>query len=75
MTEWQGRCLFSEDRLVLRKLGRLREKGRDTGDRDVPPGQFVTEKFPVLTFGATPNIDLDTWEFKDMGTRGARGDT
>ena len=52
---------------MLRKLGRLRERGQDTGDRDVPPGQFVTEKFPVLTFGATPNIDLDTWEFKVWG--------
>ena len=52
---------------MLRKLGRLREKGRDDGDGDVPPGQFVTEKFPVLTFGATPNIDLDTWEFRIWG--------
>ena len=33
----------------------------------VPPGQFVTEKLPVLTFGATPSIDLDTWEFKVSG--------
>ena len=52
---------------MLRKLGRLREKGRDDGAGDVPPGQFVTEKFPVLTFGATPNIDLDTWEFRIWG--------
>jgi len=52
---------------VLRKLGRLRETGWDPDDREVPPGQFVTEKFPVLTFGATPSIDLDTWEFKVSG--------
>ena len=52
---------------VLKKLGRLRQAGRDPDDDDVPPGQFVTEKFPVLTFGATPRIDLETWEFKVFG--------
>jgi len=30
------------------------------GDR-VPPGQFLTEKFPVLTYGPEPKIDIDTW--------------
>ena len=34
---------------------------------EVPPGQFVTEKFPVLTFGATPRIDLATWRFRLFG--------
>ena len=52
---------------MLKKLGRLRETGRDPEDTEVPPGQFVTEKFPVLTFGATPRIDLEAWEFKVFG--------
>ena len=52
---------------VLRKLGRLREAGRDMEGQEVPPGQFVTEKFPVLTFGATPRIDLETWELRVFG--------
>lgn len=27
----------------------------------LPPGQFVTEQFPVLSAGPTPQIALDTW--------------
>ncbi|MFH1560336.1 MAG: sulfite oxidase-like oxidoreductase [Chloroflexota bacterium] len=32
-----------------------------------PPGQFVTEKFPVLTYGDTPTIDLKVWRFRIFG--------
>ena len=32
-----------------------------------PPGQFVTEKFPVLTYGATPRFDPSTWSFRLFG--------
>ncbi|MSQ25965.1 MAG: sulfite oxidase-like oxidoreductase [Dehalococcoidia bacterium] len=35
--------------------------------RNVPPGQFVTEKFPVLTYGATPAFDPKTWTFRLFG--------
>ena len=61
-----GESLFREDG-VLNKLGRLRRKKQDQQGPDVPPGQFVTEKFPVLTFGATPSIDLSTWSFRVFG--------
>ena len=33
----------------------------------VPPGQFVTEKFPVLTYGPTPKVDLATWQLRLFG--------
>ncbi len=33
------------------------------GER-VPPGQFVTEKFPVLTYGDEPEIDINTWRIR-----------
>ena len=36
------------------------------GDK-VPPGQFVTKKFPVLTYGPTPKIDLPTWNLRIFG--------
>jgi DMSO/TMAO reductase YedYZ molybdopterin-dependent catalytic subunit len=36
------------------------------GDR-VPPGQFVTKKFPVLTYGSEPDIDIDTWQIRVFG--------
>jgi DMSO/TMAO reductase YedYZ molybdopterin-dependent catalytic subunit len=29
----------------------------------VPPGQYVTEDFPVLSAGPTPHTPLDTWTF------------
>ena len=35
--------------------------------QDVPPGQFVTEKLPVLTYGPTPNIDINKWRLKVFG--------
>ena len=32
-----------------------------------PPGQYVTEKFPVMSFGSAPNVDLATWQFDIFG--------
>jgi DMSO/TMAO reductase YedYZ molybdopterin-dependent catalytic subunit len=38
--------------------------GRDrTGRPDLPPGQYLTEDFPVLSAGPTPRIGRDAWEF------------
>ncbi len=33
----------------------------------VPPGQRVTEKFPVLHHGSTPKIDVSKWTFRIWG--------
>ncbi len=33
----------------------------------LPPGQRPTEKFPVLTYGETPKIDLKDWRFEVWG--------
>jgi len=41
--------------------GRHREPAAET-DR-VPPGQFVTDDFPVLSAGPTPHTPLDQWTF------------
>ena len=30
---------------------------------DLPPGQYLTHDFPVLSAGPTPRIPLDQWEF------------
>lgn len=35
---------------------------RDTNP-DLPPGQFVTDDFPVLSAGPTPQIDTAEWSF------------
>jgi DMSO/TMAO reductase YedYZ molybdopterin-dependent catalytic subunit len=29
----------------------------------LPPGQYLTEDFPVLQIGPNPRIDLATWSF------------
>jgi len=39
-------------------------KGRGRADQaDLPPGQYLTEDFPVLSAGPTPRITRDEWEF------------
>jgi len=52
---------------MLGKLGRITKSSRDNQAADVPPGQYTTEKFPVLSFERTPSIDLKTWRFKVFG--------
>lgn len=37
------------------------------GEKRVPPGQAVTEKFPVLSKSGTPDWDPDTWTFEVTG--------
>ena len=39
--------------------------GRHTAaDVKLPPGQYLTTDFPVLSAGPTPRVPLDQWEFK-----------
>jgi DMSO/TMAO reductase YedYZ molybdopterin-dependent catalytic subunit len=33
----------------------------------LPPGQYLTEKWPVLHAGTVPKVDLATWEFTVTG--------
>ena len=38
--------------------------GRRRGtDPNLPPGQYLTEGFPVLSAGPTPRVSKDEWEF------------
>jgi DMSO/TMAO reductase YedYZ molybdopterin-dependent catalytic subunit len=37
--------------------------GRRRGGRELPPGQYLTEDFPVLSAGPTPHILPEHWEF------------
>lgn len=41
----------------------FRPKGREAPSGRVPPGQYSTEGFPVLSAGPTPRISSDDWEF------------
>jgi DMSO/TMAO reductase YedYZ molybdopterin-dependent catalytic subunit len=37
---------------------------RTAADVKLPPGQYLTSDFPVLSAGPTPRVSLDQWEFK-----------
>ncbi len=37
------------------------------GREKTPPGQFATEKFPVLTYGETPVVLTADWRFRVFG--------
>lgn len=41
------------------------ERYKDAGR--LPPGQSFTQKFPVLHYGAVPQFDPETWEFRIWG--------
>lgn len=38
-----------------------------TGKDRVPPGQYVTDKWPVLTYGETPRIRPEDWTLRLFG--------
>jgi DMSO/TMAO reductase YedYZ molybdopterin-dependent catalytic subunit len=44
---------------------KLIEKGLDPAR--LPPGQYLTEKWPVLHAGTVPAADLATWDFRVFG--------
>jgi DMSO/TMAO reductase YedYZ molybdopterin-dependent catalytic subunit len=44
---------------------KLVERGLDPAR--LPPGQYLTEKWPVLHAGTVPQTDLATWDFKVLG--------
>jgi DMSO/TMAO reductase YedYZ molybdopterin-dependent catalytic subunit len=46
--------------------------GHRRGDADLPPGQYLTEDFPVLSAGPTPRLNLDHWEFTVVNEVGRR---
>ena len=46
--------------------------GRGRTDPKLPPGQYLTEDFPVLSAGPTPRIDLGRWKFTVATETGQR---
>ncbi len=49
------------------KIERLREKIAERDRERVPPGQFVTQGWPVLHYGSVPHANLATWDFRVWG--------
>jgi DMSO/TMAO reductase YedYZ molybdopterin-dependent catalytic subunit len=45
-----------------------RKKALPTGlDARIPPGQTLTDKWPVLHYGSVPRVNLATWDFRVVG--------
>ncbi len=38
-----------------------------TGPERIPPGQYVTDKWPVLSYGRTPTVEPKDWELRIFG--------
>jgi len=65
LRRWGLRLLMSRVRGGL-GVDFMRRTPRELADR-VPPGQVLTEKWPVLTHGSTPRFDPRTWRFRCFG--------
>jgi DMSO/TMAO reductase YedYZ molybdopterin-dependent catalytic subunit len=50
-----------------RIFGRREEEERVRKEGRLPPGQSVTQKFPVLHYGPVPSFNPTTWDFKVWG--------
>ena len=48
-----------------RAMRKVEEAGYDPAR--LPPGQYLTEKWPVLHAGTVPDTDLATWDFRVSG--------
>ena len=49
----------------LRRVGNALFPGVPEGmEERVPPGQFVTPKMPVMTYGGTPRVSVDQWRLQ-----------
>jgi DMSO/TMAO reductase YedYZ molybdopterin-dependent catalytic subunit len=53
--------------MLKRVLGRREEEEKVRGMKRLPPGQSLTQKFPVLHYGPTPQPNLSTWTFRVFG--------
>lgn len=51
----------------VERLRSAQPKRKRELDERVPPGQFITKKFPVLTYGPVPQIDLGAWQLRIGG--------
>ncbi len=53
--------------MALETFRKRREQEHRDHGRRLPPGQKLTEGWPVLSYGSTPRIDLATWKLTVTG--------
>jgi DMSO/TMAO reductase YedYZ molybdopterin-dependent catalytic subunit len=49
------------------RSGRKEDEERVRKEGRLPPGQSLTQKFPVLHYGAVPAVDLESWNLRVWG--------
>jgi DMSO/TMAO reductase YedYZ molybdopterin-dependent catalytic subunit len=55
----------------VERLKRVKNLPGPNSDERVPPGQFLTDRFPVLTYGTTPHYEnLHGWDLRIFGLVG-----
>jgi DMSO/TMAO reductase YedYZ molybdopterin-dependent catalytic subunit len=52
---------------ILGQRGKRQAKQLGIDPGRVPPGQYLSERFPVLTVGPNPKFDLASWDFGVFG--------
>ena len=53
--------------MLKRFLNRREEEQKARDMNRLPPGQSLTNKFPVLHYGSVPMVDLASWDFRVFG--------
>lgn len=53
--------------MLKRMLNRREEEVKMKDAGRLPPGQALTQKFPVLHYGSVPQYDMDTWTLSVSG--------
>ncbi len=53
--------------MLERVLGRAKDPRIEADPRRLPPGQTLTQKWPVLSYGPTPHYDMAAWRFRLFG--------
>jgi len=48
-------------------FGRREQEERVKSEGRLPPGQALTNKFPVLHYGPVPKFNPATWDFRVFG--------
>src|SRR3954449_3219482 len=52
---------------MLGQRGKRQAEKMGIDESRIPPGQYLTERFPVLTVGPNPKYDLAGWDFSVFG--------
>src|SRR4051794_38836095 len=52
---------------MFRSMAERKARAAGIEPERLPPGQYMTKKWPVLHAGSVPKVDLETWTFRVFG--------